>query len=192
MSFLDYADRALQKFLRAARANLLSRSPPSPPASYIVSMIYRPYRPEDFPQLYAIEQECFQPPFRFPRRYMRQLLANPNAATWIAEAAQQMDGFAIVEWTTSPAPATAYIQTIEVALARRKRGIAAELLRRIESSVISAGAQVLWLHVAEENTSAIRLYLAHGFLPQGRQENHYAPGLAALIFAKQPDPSPIR
>ena len=50
-------------------------------------MHYRLYLPADFPQLYAIEQLCFQPPIRFPRPYMRQLIANPDSATWIAELA---------------------------------------------------------------------------------------------------------
>ena len=156
-------------------------------------MLYRPYLPADFPQLYSIEQLCFQPPFRFPRPYMRQLIANPNSATWISEstpaestpAAQdhQMTGFAIVDWDTQ-AQQTAYIQTLEVAPAHRRRGIATELLRLVETSAIAAGAKILWLHVAEENASAIRLYQHHGFQPQGREENYYAPGIPALIFSK--------
>jgi hypothetical protein len=36
-------------------------------------MLYRRYLPEDFNALYAIEEACFQQPFRFGRRYMRQL-----------------------------------------------------------------------------------------------------------------------
>ena len=157
-------------------------------------MLYRPYLPEDFPQLYAIEQLCFQPPIRFPRPYMRQLIANPNSATWIAECSacrvnvrredHQMTGFAIVDWAQHDTQTTAYIQTIEVAPAHRKRGIATELLRRLETSAIAAGAQILWLHVAETNTSAIRLYQAHGFQPQGREENYYARGLPPSYISK--------
>ena len=157
-------------------------------------MLYRPYLPADFPQLYAIEQLCFQPPIRFPRPYMRQLIANPNSATWIAECSpaestsaeedQQMTGFAIVDWAQHQTQTAAYVQTIEVAPAHRKRGIATELLRRVETSAIAAGAQILGLHVAEENAPAIRLYHAHGFQSQGREENYYAPGLDALIFSK--------
>ncbi len=147
-------------------------------------MLYRLYRPADFPQLYAIEQLCFQPPFRFPRPHMRRLIANPNSATWIAEEDQQMTGFAIVDWSRKSHQTIAYIQTLEVAPTYRKHGIATELLRRLETSAITAGAQVLGLHVAESNPSAIRLYQAHGFLPQGREENYYAPGLDALIFSK--------
>ncbi len=151
-------------------------------------MLYRLYRPEDFPPLYAIERECFQPPLRFPRRYMRQLVDSPDSVTWIAEEDQQMTGFAI--WTRESEETIAYIQTVEVALAHRNRGVATELLHRIEASSKAAGANVLWLHVAETNASAIRLYQAHGYLPQGREENYYAQGIHALIFAKPVDPLP--
>jgi ribosomal protein S18 acetylase RimI-like enzyme len=147
-------------------------------------MLYRLYLPTDFPQLYAIEQACFQPPIRFSRRYMHHVLANPNSATWIAEEDGKMTGFAIVDWATEATPTTAYIQTVEVASACRKRGIATELLRRIEASAGTAGAVAISLHVAESNTTAIRLYHAHGYLPQGREEDYYAPGIHALAYSK--------
>ena len=153
-------------------------------------MLYRLYRPEDFPQLYAIERECFQPSLRFPRRYMQQLIASPDSATWIAEEGQQMTGFAIVEWTSESENITAYIQTLEVAPAHRHRGIATELLRRLETSATTAGATAIGLHVAESNAPAMHLYQAHGYLPQGREVNYYSQGIHALIFAKPVDPLP--
>src|SRR5579859_2720511 len=133
----------------------------------------RLYQPADFPQLYAIEQECFQPPFRFARRYMQQLIANPNSATWIAEEDHHMTGFGIVQWSIEDPQTIAYIQTLEVSPTHRKQGIATQLLTRLESSAQAAAAQLLWLHVAETNTPAITLYQAHGYQPQGREENYY-------------------
>jgi ribosomal-protein-alanine N-acetyltransferase len=119
---------------------------------------------------------------------MRQLVDSPCSAAWIAEEDQQMTGFAIVEWAREADKIIAYIETLEVARAHRKRGIGAELLRRIEASAVAAGAQVLWLHVAEENAAAVRLYQAHGFLSQGREGNYYGPGLPAVIYAKPLEP----
>jgi ribosomal protein S18 acetylase RimI-like enzyme len=152
-------------------------------------VLYRPYRPDDFPQLYAIERTCFQPPFRFAVRYMRKLIENPASATWIAEEVARMTGFAIVGWSQESDQTIAYLHTLEVAPSQRKRGIARELLRRIEDSAAAAGAQALWLHVAEENSSAISLYQAHGYLAQGREENYYAQGLPALIYGKFLEPT---
>ena len=151
-------------------------------------MLYRLYCPEDFAQLYAIEKACFEPPLRFPRRYMRELVDSPNSAAWIAEEDGQMAGFAIVEWSRQPARdanrTVAYILTIEVAPRQRRRGVASELLRRAEASSFAAGASYLWLHVAESNADAIALYRAHGYCLQGREEDFYAEGIAALIFSK--------
>lgn len=147
-------------------------------------MAFRLYRDDDFSQLYEIELACFEPPFRFSRQLMRNLLADPDSATWVAEDHGQMAGFAIVYWSHPPDQPLAYIQTLEVAPTQRNRGIARELLRRVEESAQSAGAHVIWLHVAETNTPAIRLYESHGYGLQGREADYYAKGVSALLYAK--------
>ena len=148
-------------------------------------MHYRLYKPEDFEALYAIEEACFVPPFTFGRRYMRWLVSAPNAATWIAEDLQAMAGFAIVEWTPATNSIGAYIQTIEVAPGYRGQGVGRMLLQCVESSAREAIAQVLWLHVEDANTTAIRLYESSGFSPAGNAEDYYAPGRHALIYRKE-------
>lgn len=148
-------------------------------------MRYRLYRPGDFAALYALEELCFQPPLRFPRAYMRQLVASPNAATWIAENGSRMTGFAIIEWPAEPAGRQAYIETLEVAPDQRGQGIGGELLRRIETSACAAGASAIWLHVDAENAPAIRLYEAHGYLRQGREENFYGSHRPAFLYRRQ-------
>ena len=150
-------------------------------------MHYRLYRPEDFAALYAIEESCFQPPLRFHRTYMRQLVQSAHAATWIAEEDGSMAGFAIVEWSRAHDVIEAYIQTIEVASEQRRRGIGGELLRRAEDSARAAGARLIALHVHEANASALRLYEAHGYRPAGREEHYYARGQAALAAVKPLD-----
>jgi ribosomal protein S18 acetylase RimI-like enzyme len=146
---------------------------------------YRLYIPADFGPLYAIEEACFQPPLRFGRRYMRQLVDSREAATWIAEQDGQMAGFAIVEWTREQDEIVAYIETLEVAPASRRQGVGGELLQRVEASAQSAGAALIGLHVDAENAAAIRLYETHGYLLQGKQENYYARSRAALVYRKR-------
>lgn len=147
-------------------------------------MEYRLYRQDDFAQLYEIELACFVQPFRFSRQAMLKLVADPSSATWIAEDHEQLAGFAIIFWAKPPEQPLAYIQTIEVAPAERNRGIARELLHRMEESAKSAGAHVIWLHVAEANVPAIRLYETHGYRLQGREANYYGKGIPALLYAK--------
>lgn len=148
-------------------------------------MQLRPYKPEDFAALYAIEDACFQPPFRFGRRSMLRLIAAANAATWIAECENAMAGFVIVEWTQELQNTIAYIQTIEVAPAFRRRGIGAALMQQAQELARAAGATVLWLHVAAENAAAIRLYEQHGYGYFGSEEHFYAPGRGAHLYRKE-------
>lgn len=152
---------------------------------YISSVHYRLYQPGDFEPLYAIEEACFQPPLRFPRGYMRRLVTSAKVATWIAEDNGRLPGFAIVEWSADEFSTVAYIQTLEVAQDQRGQGIGTELLRRMESSAQQEGASLIWLHVDAENARAIRLYEAHGYHLQGREENYYARRRDALMYAKR-------
>jgi ribosomal protein S18 acetylase RimI-like enzyme len=146
---------------------------------------YRPYTPKDFSALYAIEEACFHTPFRFSRSYMRHLLGSLNTAAWVAEQDSQMAGFAIVEWSQGRRGTVAYIQTIEVLPAARGKGAGSELLSRLEISARAAGAHTIWLHVDAENASAIRLYERHSFVAEGREENYYPQGRAALVYLKK-------
>ena len=154
-------------------------------------MLYRPYTADDFAGLYAIEELCFQPPLRFGRGQMRQLVERRNAVTWIAEQGGPVCGFAIVEWMREPGGVVAYLQTIEVAPDWRGLGVGSELLRRVEGSARAAGAEEIWLHVDAGNAAAIRLYEANGYRIEGRRENYYPLGRAALICLKALESEPL-
>ncbi len=147
-------------------------------------MNYRLYLPEDFAALYAIEEVCFQPPQRFTRSYMRQLVQQPNAATWIAEHDRIMRGFGLVEWTEEKPGMVAYVQTLEVLPQARGQGAGRELLARMEASAAQAGAVGMWLHVDAENAAAIHLYERGGYRLSCREEGYYGHDKAALVYAK--------
>ncbi len=147
-------------------------------------MHYRLFEPPDFNDLYAIEEVCFQHPQRFTRRYMRQLIASPNSATWIAEEDSALTGFAILEWAQQLSGIVAYIATIEVLHEFRNQGVGAELLRRIEGSANAERAIAIWLHVDMENAAAIRLYERIGYVNSGRAEHFYARNRPAAIYVK--------
>jgi ribosomal protein S18 acetylase RimI-like enzyme len=145
---------------------------------------YRLYKAEDFAALYAIEEVCFQPPHRFSRGYMRQLIRQRDAATWIAEDGDRMAGFGIVEWSEESVGTVAYVQTLEVLPDVRGQGVGGELLRRLEASAREAEANAIWLHVDAGNAGAIRVYEKSGFRLSGREEHYYGLGRAGLVFAK--------
>ena len=147
-------------------------------------MNYRLFQPDDFHDLYAIEEICFQPPQRFTRRYMRQLLASSEAVTWIAEQDRTMAGFAIVEWSQQVTGIVAYIATIEVLPNYCGQGTGAELLRRLEGSANAERASEIWLHVDAENNPAIHLYERGGYQKSGRADHYYARNRPAVIYVK--------
>ncbi|HLY40002.1 MAG TPA: N-acetyltransferase [Terracidiphilus sp.] len=151
-------------------------------------MRYRLYSPEDFPALYAIEEVCFEPPFRFSRRYLRAIIHSAHSATWLADVGERIVGFSVIEWSIEAEGALAYLQTIEVLPEFRKHGVASELLGCSENSALAGGAHEIWLHVDEFNASAIRLYEYHGYVRRARKENYYPQGRAALVLAKQMKP----
>jgi ribosomal-protein-alanine N-acetyltransferase len=147
---------------------------------------YRLYNPDDFEALYALEEICFQPPFRFGRPYMRSAMGRKNAATWIAKDEDAaMAGFAIVHWENRRGGVRAYLETLEVRPDLRGKGTGGELLRRTEESARAAGAEVMDLHVDAENGAAISIYKAHGFERIGRVEGYYPEGRAAEVYAKR-------
>lgn len=147
-------------------------------------MHYRLFEPPDFDDLYAIEEVCFQHPQRFTRRYMRQLIASRDSATWIAEQNSTLAGFAILEWAQQLDGVVAYIATIEVLPKFRKQGVGAELLRRLEGSANAEQAIAIWLHVDMENAAAIHLYERLGYSNSGRAEHYYARNRSAAIYIK--------
>ena len=190
---LNYSDRFSKRKDRCAVGKRIERSTSHNPITAkthtahhanLETVHYRLYKPEDFDALYSIEEVCFQPPFRFGRRYMQRLVTAPNAVAWIAEDYEFMAGFAIAEWTPAIDGARAYIQTIEVAPHYRGQGVGRQLLNRIEDSAHQTGAAILWLHVEETNAAAIHLYETHGFIQAGEEENYYAPGRGALLYRK--------
>jgi ribosomal-protein-alanine N-acetyltransferase len=145
---------------------------------------YRLFQPDDFDALYAIEEVCFQPPHRFTRTYMRQLIRQENSATWIALDGEVMRGFGLTEWTRERLGMVAYVQTLEVLPEARGQGVGKEVLRRLEGSAGAAQAVGIWLHVNAVNEAAIRVYEKSGYRLSGREEDYYGRGKPALVYAK--------
>src|SRR5579871_1173327 len=96
--------------------------------------------------MYALDLECFAPPFRFTRRAMRRFAEQPGAITLLSETdtqPPQLAGFVIAHLEGR----AAYIATLDVAPAFRRRGLARTLMQETESRALAAGAQEIALHV---------------------------------------------
>jgi len=168
------------------------------PDPIFADITLRDYRPSpekrDAEAMYALDLQCFDPPFRFSRRAMRTFAEAPNAITLLAEAhptdsnlpdtaqpAPQLAGFCIVYVEDR----TAYIVTLDVAPAFRRHGLARRLMAKAEARALAAGATQMTLHVFTGNTGAMQFYESLGYNRTGRTENFYGRSLHALVYSKK-------
>ncbi len=155
-------------------------TPPNPPDAITL----RDYRPGDDAAMYALDLECFAPPFRFTRRAMRRFAEQPGAIAILSETntqPPQLAAFVIAHMEGR----TAYIVTLDVAPAFRRRGLARTLMTQTESHALAAGASEIALHVFTGNSDAITFYESLGYSRLRMAENFYARGVHALVYKKQ-------
>ena len=67
----------------------------------------------------------------------------------------------------------------------RRRGLADEMLARLEGEALAAGAERVLLEVRVSNAPAMRLYLKRGYVGCGVRPRYYADGEDALIMQKR-------
>ena len=125
-------------------------------------MELRGYLPSDLDALVALDNICFEPPFRFSRSAMRSFVTAKNSRVTVATAADgSLAGFCVLHTQHAKPDAVGYIVTLDVAAEYRRRGLAGELMDRAEAQAQEAGCAAVALHVFTGN--APRLYL----LPPG-------------------------
>lgn len=147
----------------------------------------RDYRPGDANAMYALDLECFEAPFRFSSRAMRQFAEEPGAIVLLAEiragekAAPKLAAFAIAHMEGQ----TAYIVTLDVAAPYRHKGLAGRLMEQTEARARAAGAREVALHVYTGNAGAIAFYESRGYDRMRVAENFYARGVHGLVYRKK-------
>jgi len=141
----------------------------------------REYRPGDWQAMHALDLVCFEQVFRFSRGAMRGFAEAPGAVTVLAEAEGELAGFCIAQLEDG----AGYVVTLDVAPARRRRGLARRLMAEIESGLQRAGAERMELHVFTGNAEAIQFYEGIGYAQAGVAENFYAQNLHAMVYRKK-------
>lgn len=148
------------------------------------SVTTRLFEAPDLRALYAIEEACFEPSVRFSRALMRTLAQDADCRVWLGILDEVRVGFAIVGLRGEEDPKAAYIWTIEVLPAFRRRGVARQLLLRVEESAREVGCASIELHVSERNADALALYAAAGFVQFGVEAGFYGRDEAGLRYRK--------
>jgi ribosomal-protein-alanine N-acetyltransferase len=148
-------------------------------------MRLREYSSDDLGPIFALDEVCFEPPFRFSARAMRQFAEARNALTVVAEAADgEIAGFCIAHVERAKEGLTAYIVTLDVAPKRRRRGLARQMMQRIEERARDSGCETIALHVSVENAGAIAFYAREGYEQTRMVRSFYGLGRHAYVYRK--------
>lgn len=140
--------------------------------------------PGDLDALHALDALCFAPPFRFTRSAMRRFATAANALVVLAEQKAELAGFCIAHVETQQRATVAYVVTLDVAPAQRRRGLAARLMAELERHAAAQACTAMTLHVWVENTSAIAFYERWGYVRSHVERGFYGPGVDAWLYSK--------
>ena len=131
-------------------------------------------------QIAALEKECFSDPWS--EAALEEELYNPQASFIVAEDGEGgVLGYAGLHVILDEG----YIANVAVEEAARRHGVASALMD-VYCRFGQAHLAFLTLEVRASNTSAIQLYLKHGFEEVGRRKNFYSnPKEDAIIMTRE-------
>ena len=148
-------------------------------------MRLRDYRESDLSTIFALDEVCFEPPFRFSARAMKQFAEARNALTVIAETdTGEIPGFCIAHVERARRGLAAYVVTLDVAPQYRRHGLARQMVECIERQSVEAGCDAMELHVSVENTGAIAFYETRGYERSHLVKSFYGLGRHAYVYRK--------
>ena len=148
-------------------------------------MRLREYTESDLETIFALDEVCFEPPFRFSARAMKQFAEARNALTVVAEnETGEIAGFCIAHVERAGKGLRAYVVTLDVAPHYRRHGLAGQMLERIEQQAIEAGCDSIELHVSADNEGAIAFYECEGYERSQLVKSFYGFGRHAFVYQK--------
>lgn len=118
----------------------------------------------DAPRLATIHAEAFETPWS--AQDIAEAFAGPGAFGFALESS----GFILARVVADEAE----VLTLAVSPSERRRGCAGVLLDAATVTALAAGANCMFLEVAEDNAAALALYERYGFIDVGRRSGYYA------------------
>jgi ribosomal-protein-alanine N-acetyltransferase len=110
----------------------------------------------------------------------------PGALYLVATASTEDEPDPVVGYAAASLFAdVAELQRIAVAPAARRRGLASDLLERVEQEARLRYSEKLLLEVREDNAGACAFYAARGFTELDRRPRYYADGTSAVVLFKE-------
>jgi ribosomal-protein-alanine N-acetyltransferase len=103
------------------------------------------------------------------------------ATVWPYDATTpQVVGYAAVSVVAD----LAELQRLAVTASHRRRGVAAQLLARVEDVAVARHADRILLEVRDDNTGALAFYARRGFSELDRRARYYADGTSAIVLVR--------
>lgn len=142
---------------------------------------YRELIALDIPALLPLERAIFPESPWSAAQFREELAGVPKTRHYLVAH----EGGAIIGYGgIALAGEVADVHTIAVIPQYRKRGIATELLDRLESWAIAKGVTALMLEMREGNVEAQPLYESRGYRILSRRPDYYGPGIHALVMRR--------
>ncbi len=143
---------------------------------------YREMIALDIPVLAGLEKEIYPESPWSAAQFREELSGVPRTRKYlVALESQEIVGYGGV----ALAGDVADIHTLTVIPSFRRKGIATQILKELESWAISNGIKDFMLEMREGNLEAQPLYEKYGYQVISRRDNYYAPGVHALIMRKE-------
>ncbi|HTX42111.1 MAG TPA: N-acetyltransferase [Acidobacteriaceae bacterium] len=148
-------------------------------------MLVRDAKPEDFADLYALDQACFVPGISWSRAELGYFLRYPGNISLVAEDERgKIAGFAVAGTRRRGGSPQGRLITIDIHPELRRRRIGHTLLLALEERLLAVGVASMRLEVAIDNLAAIQFYAQHGFERSGRIPGYYLGRIDALVMEK--------
>ena len=123
-------------------------------------------------ELYEIEKKCFKKE-AFPKQQIAHLLEDYNSISLIARVNSEIAGFIIARINIERKLSFGHILTIDVLPIHQRKGIAEQLLKKIEEILKEKGALECRLEVREDNAAASSLYQKLGYQKIAKLAHYY-------------------
>ena len=153
-----------------------------------VELRIREATPDDFGELWRIDQLCFEPGIAYSRRELAWYMKLRGAFTMVGEsrssprAKWKIVGFAVGQ---QPRRGLGHIVTIDVLPDARRTGLGSRLMEEIEKRLQAEGCETIFLETAVDNTAAIKFYKRLGYFIVKTIPRYYLDKIDALMMSKE-------
>lgn len=150
--------------------------------------LIRDYRPEDFDELWHIDQQCFALGIAYSRRELAAYIRRSRAFTLIAtDGAGHILGFIVAE---SDRTGVGHILTIDVRPSEQRNGLGTRLLHAAQSRLLHENCNAVLLETAVDNAPALNFYKRHGYSVLETIPRYYLDSVDALVMGRHLRPAP--